>query len=53
MRGLQAHQQYSVFTGIMLAGYNLADKLYGGVYIVLMTSYPDPKEQLTPPAYQP
>ncbi|MNV92748.1 hypothetical protein D3C71_1873680 [compost metagenome] len=37
MRKLQAHQQYSVFMGIMLSGYNLADKLYGGVYIVLMS----------------
>lgn len=37
MERLHAHKQYSIFLGIMLSGYNLADKLYGAVYIVLMS----------------
>lgn len=37
MKKLQAHQRYSIFTGIILSGYNLVDKLYGAVYIVLMS----------------
>ncbi|WP_342562972.1 MFS transporter [Paenibacillus sp. FSL R7-0345] len=36
-RTQQAHKQYSFFLGTMLCGYNLADKLYGAVYIVLMS----------------
>lgn len=37
MERLHAHKQYSVFLGIILSVYNLADKLYGAVYIVLMS----------------
>lgn len=36
-RTRQAHKQYSFFLGTLLCGYNLADKLYGAVYIVLMS----------------
>lgn len=36
-RTQQAHKQYSFFLGTMLCGYNLADKLYGAVDIVLMS----------------
>lgn len=37
MKKLPDHKQYSIFVGVMLSGYNLADKLYGAVYIVLMS----------------
>ncbi|WP_042196156.1 MFS transporter [Paenibacillus camerounensis] len=33
----QAHKQYSFFLGTMLCGYSLADKMYGAVFIVLMS----------------
>lgn len=37
MGGNQLHRKYSVFLGIILSGYNVADKLYGAVFIILMS----------------
>ncbi|AIQ41970.1 MFS transporter [Paenibacillus sp. FSL R7-0297] len=33
----QLQRKYSVFLGVILSGYNVADKLYGAVFIILMS----------------
>ncbi|KHL96598.1 hypothetical protein QW71_05740 [Paenibacillus sp. IHB B 3415] len=37
MENNQLHRKYSVFLGVILSGYNVADKLYGAVFIILMS----------------
>ena len=33
----QLHRKYSLFLGVILSGYNVADKLYGAVFVILMS----------------
>lgn len=37
MEKKQLQRKYSVFLGVILSGYNVADKLYGAVFIILMS----------------
>lgn len=37
MENNQLQRKYSVFLGVILSGYNVADKLYGAVFIILMS----------------
>ncbi|NOU77805.1 MFS transporter [Paenibacillus sp. LMG 31459] len=37
MENNQLQRKYSVFLGVILSGYNVADKLYGSVFIILMS----------------
>ncbi|WP_214484551.1 MFS transporter [Bacillus sp. SM2101] len=37
MKKLELHKKYTIFTGVMLSGYSMVDKMYGAVYIVLMS----------------
>ncbi|WNS44906.1 MFS transporter [Paenibacillus sp. MMS20-IR301] len=37
MDKVQLHRKYSIFLGVLLSGYNVADKLYGAVFIILMS----------------